>query len=397
MSEYDYDIIVVGAGPAGSSAAKEAALKGAKVLLVDRRKEIGAPVRCGEGLGAGIEKELNFKVPKEAIDAYINGAELYAPNNKKLELRNEASKGYVIDRKKFDKFLAEEAARAGAEVIVKTRIDDLKKEGSRFIGVVGSSMGERFEASAKVIIAADGGESLIARKAGINSIATLYDSDFGIEYEMVGVDVKDVIEIYFSNNFAPRGYAWVFPKGKDSANVGVGVDGLHGNAIYFLKKFLEDYKERFENARVVAVKGGLITVGMYLDELVKQNLMVVGEAAHQVDPVHGGGIALSMKAGKIAGRVACEYVKENKDISYLQEYKKEWDREEKKRFEQRLELRKVLEKMNDEDLNAIFDALNSEDLQKVIDGDFKTVVKKVSKILIKRPSLVKLISVLLKW
>lgn len=393
---YDYDVIVVGAGPAGAFAAKEAARQGAKVLLVDRRKEIGAPVRCGEGLGAEIEKKLNFKVPKDAIDAYINAAELYGPNGKMLELRNESSKGYVLDRKKFDKFLVEEAARAGAEVLVKTRIDDLKKEGSKFIGVIGNSMGEKFEANAKVIIAADGGESTIARKAGINSLATLYESDFGVEYEMVGVDVKDAIEIYFSNVFAPRGYAWIFPKGKDSANVGVGVDGLHGNAIFFLKKFLEAYKERFKNAKVVAIKGGIITVTMYIDELVKQNLMVVGEAAHQVDPIHGGGMALSMEAGSIAGKIAGIYATQNKDISYLQEYKKEWDKRKRKTFEQRLKLRKVLEKMSDEDLNAIFNSLNNEDLQKVIEGNFNVVVKKLARILINRPSLIKLISVLLE-
>jgi len=393
---YDYDVIVVGAGPGGAFAAKEAALQGAKVLLVDRRKEIGAPVRCGEGLGAGIEKELNFKVPKEAIDAYINAAELYGPNGKKLELRTKDSKGYIIDRKKFDKFLVEEAARAGAEVLVKTRIDDLKKEGSKFVGVIGNSMGEKFEANAKVIIAADGGESLIARKAGINSLATLYESDFGIEYEMVGLDVKDAIEIYFSNVFAPRGYAWIFPKGKDSANVGVGVDGLHGNAIIFLKKFIEAYKERFKNAKIVAIKGGIIPVTMYIDELVKQNLMVIGEAAHQVDPIHGGGMALAMEAGSIAGKVAGTYVTQNKDLSYLQNYKKEWDKKERKTFEKRLKLRQVLEKMNDEDLNAIFNALNDEDLQKVIDGRYDIVVRKLTRILISRPSLVKVISVLLK-
>ena len=392
----DYDVVVVGAGPAGAFAAKEAAAQGAKVLLLDRRKEIGAPVRCGEGLGAGIEEELGFKVPKDAIDAYINAAELYGPNGKKLEVRNETSKGYIIDRKKFDKFLVEEAARAGAEVLVKTRIDDLKKEGSKFVGVVGNSMGEKFEANAKVIIAADGGESLIARKAGINSLSTLSETDFGVEYEMVGVDVKDAIEIYFSNVFAPRGYAWVFPKGKDSANVGVGVDGLHGNAVFFLKKFLEAYKERFENAKIVAIKGGIITVTMYIDELVKQNLMVVGEAAHQVDPVHGGGMALSMEAGSIAGKVAGTYVTQNKDIFYLQEYKKEWDKRKRKTFESRLKLRQVLEKMSDEDLNAIFNALNDEDLQKVIDGRYDVVVKKLVKILVSRPSLIKLISVLLK-
>lgn len=392
---FDYDIIIVGAGPAGSFAAKKAAEEGAKVLVVDRRKELGAPVRCGEGLGAGIEKELNFKVPREAIDAYINGAKLVGPNKKELILRNEGSKGYVLDRKKFDKLLAEDAVKAGAEVLARTTITELKKEGSKIVGVKGTHMGEKFEADAKIVIAADGGESRIAKMAGINTLATLYDSDFGIEYEMVGVDVDDLIEIYFSNYFAPRGYAWVFPKGKDSANVGVGVDGLHGNAIVFLKRFIDEYSDRFKDASIVAVKGGIITVDMYTQELVKDNVMVIGEAAHQVDPIHGGGIALSMTAGSIAGKVAGECVTQNKPISYLQKYKEIWERDKKEVFEKRLKLRKVLEKMSDEDMSAIFNAMDSEKLQKVIDGDFKTVVTQLTKIIINRPNLIKLIGALM--
>jgi digeranylgeranylglycerophospholipid reductase len=124
--------------------------------------------------------------------------------------------------------------------------------------------------------------------------------------------------------------------------------------------------------------------------------MVIGEAAHQVDPIHGGGMALAMKAGSIAGRVAGIYATQNKDLSYLQEYKKEWDKKEKKTFESRLKLRQVLEKMSDEDLNTIFNALNDEDLQKVVDGRYDVVVKKLIKIIVDRPSLIKLISVLLK-
>ncbi|MEM3555493.1 MAG: NAD(P)/FAD-dependent oxidoreductase [Candidatus Micrarchaeia archaeon] len=389
----DYDVIVVGAGPGGSFAAKKAAKGGASVLLIDRRKELGAPVRCGEGLGSHWLDELGLKLSRNAISAEISGSVLYSPNMKRaVKIQNPETRGYVIDRKVFDKDLAIDAGRAGAEVIVKTEVYDVIKKEGKVCGVKANRMGEKFEATCKVLIAADGGESTVARRAGLNSTATLYDTDFGIEYEMVNVECEDLIEIYFGWSIAPRGYVWVFPKGKDVANVGVGIGGLEkGNAIDYLEKFIKNNK-RFKDAQTVAIKGGLIPVGEPLKELVADGLMVVGTAAHQVDPIHGGGMALAMEAGGIAGEVAAKCALEGKtDKKSLYEYETKWRKKAEPKLMRRLRLRKVLEKLNDDDLNAVFENLNDEDLDKLIKGDYKPVVEKV---LLKRPQLLKVLSAL---
>jgi digeranylgeranylglycerophospholipid reductase len=390
----DYDVIVVGAGPGGSFAAKTTAKAGASVLLIDRRKELGAPVRCGEGLGSHWLEELGLKISPKAISAEISGSILYSPNLKRsVKIQNPETRGYVIDRKVFDKDLAIDAGRAGAEVIVKTEVYDVMKEGGKVCGVRAYSMGDKLEATCKVLIAADGGESTVARLAGINSTASLYDTDFGVEYEMVNVECEDLIEIYFSKSAAPRGYVWVFPKGKDVANVGVGIGGLEkGNAVEYLDKFING-NERFKNAQTVAIKGGLIPVGEPLKELVADGLMVVGTAAHQVDPIHGGGMALAMEAGGIAGEVAAKCAAEGKtDKKSLYEYESIWRKKVGPKLMRRLRLRKVLEKLDDDDFNAIFENLNDKDLDELIKGDYKPVVQKV---LLKRPQLLKVLSALI--
>ncbi|MCX8200363.1 MAG: NAD(P)/FAD-dependent oxidoreductase, partial [Candidatus Micrarchaeota archaeon] len=401
----EYDIIVVGAGPAGSIAAREAAKKGASVLVLDRRKELGAPVRCGEGLGAKYPEKFGIKLSPAAISAYINGARVVAPNLKDdIIIKTSETKGYVLDRKVFDKDLAKDAARAGASVFSKAEVYDLIQEDGKVKGVRVYFDGSKREVRSKIVIAADGAESVIARLAGMkDAVSTLYDTDYGMEYEMANVkleengrDYSDLIELFFGREWAPRGYTWIFPKGKDVANIGVGIGGLEApNAIHYLHKFIADprMKHRLGNASIVATKGGAIPVCQPIKEFTKDGLMVAGTAAHQVDPIHGGGIGLAMNAGRLAGLVAAECALENKaDKASLDRYKAMWYEEEWGKFGKRLTLRKVLEKMNDDDFNSILSTINDEDIDLVLRGNFAPVVQKV---LAKRPQLLKVLTVLI--
>jgi hypothetical protein len=186
---------------------------------------------------------------------------------------------------------------------------------------------------------------------------------------------------------------WIFPKAKDVANVGVGIGGdLNQHPKERLDKFIRNHPERFKNAEIVEVKAGNIWVGAPLREFVKDSFMVIGTAAHQVDPIHGGGMALAMEAGEIAGEVAVKAVRA-KDFSKktLSEYETKWRAAEEEKLLKRLKLRKVLEMFTDEDFDKVFEALGNEDLARVLDGDFKPVVAKV---LLKRPSLLKVLKAL---
>jgi len=389
----EYDAIVLGAGPAGSTFGKKAAQAGMKVLLLDKKKEIGTPVRCGEGVAEHSEAELGIKVLPSAIASKIVGARVFAPNGKSLCLKTAATHGYVLERKLFDKHLAMDAVRAGAHVLPHALALSLLKKEGRPSGVKVLHMGEEIEFHAPLIVSAEGMEARIAREAGFDAKATLYDVDTCFEYEMAGVSCEPYIDLYFSTRVANRGYVWIFPKGKDVANVGIGIGGSVGqNPKAQLDLFIAEHPELFKRAQPVEYKGGLISVGAPINEFVKDNFMVIGTAAHQVDPIHGGGIGLAIEAGNMAAEAAAEaFSKGDYSKKKLFSYEEKWRKQRGPKLAKRLVLRKVLEKMSDDDWNYLINSINDADLEKVLAGDFKPVVAKV---VLGRPTLLKVLSAL---
>ncbi len=386
-----YDIIVVGAGPGGSTFARVAAASNLDVLLIDKKKEIGDPVRCGEGLGANwVDSDVVY-IPKGAIASNITGSKIYSPDEKLITFSTPETKGYILERKIFDKYLAIGAAEKGAEIWPKTLAIDIRRD-NKWIAEVKKN-GERLSVEADLIVSAEGMETVIARKAGFNTTAPLHEVDTCYEYEMAGLPVENMIEIYFGNKISPRGYIWVFPKGKDVANVGIGVGGDSGaNPKILLDAFIRSH-ERFRDAKIVEVKGGVISVGAPIDHFVSDNFMVIGTAAHMVDPIHGGGIALAIESGKMAAEAAIDAFKK-KDLSQKQLaiYEKKWRASEGQKLQKRLLLRKVMEKLSDDDINFIFSHLDDEKVQAILEGRYKKIV---AEILAGRPQLIKVLSALI--
>jgi digeranylgeranylglycerophospholipid reductase len=261
---------------------------------------------------------------------------LYAPNGKNISIADETTRGVVLERKIFDKLLAIDAARKGAHFLPKTLATEIVKEvdNAKINKIKTINADGVWIFSAPLVVFSEGMEAKLARQAGFNTLATLYDIDSCFEYEMANVECKELIEIYFSNKLAPRGYHWVFPKGKDVANVGVGVGGATGaNPKECLDAFIKANPKQFGKAEVVEIKAGNISVGAPINELVKDGLMVVGTAAHQVDPIHGGGIGLAMEAGILAGEVAADaWRKKDFTKKMLYEYEKKWREKEQKKL-----------------------------------------------------------------
>ncbi|MBD3210892.1 geranylgeranyl reductase family protein [Candidatus Micrarchaeota archaeon] len=401
--DFDHDVIVIGGGPAGSTFARYAAAEGMDVLVVDKRKEIGVPVRCGEGLGESEIITGEVDLPGRCFSTNVRGARIYAPNGKSLTWKTDGTQGWVLERKIFDKWLCELAVEKGARVKVYTRATGLLKENGSINGVMLSESGKgEYPARAPLVVSAEGMESMIAREAGFNTVHRLQDVGTCYQYEMKPIEHENLIELYFGKQVAPRGYVWIFPKAGRKANVGVGIgghltdwkkrSGIDGAAPKeVLDRFIEKRKG-FSDANILTEFGGVISVGAPMKEFVTDNFMVIGTAAKQVDPIHGGGIYLAMHAGRLAAGIAAK-AHETKDYSKktLYEYEKLWRESEGKTCEQRLKLQKALEKLDDEDLDYIIGAVTYKDLELAMSGKF---AEPVAKIVAGRPRLLKVLGAL---
>ncbi|MEM7815143.1 MAG: NAD(P)/FAD-dependent oxidoreductase, partial [Candidatus Aenigmatarchaeota archaeon] len=365
---------------------------GLTVAVYDRREELGVPVRCGEGVEKKIE-DFTGPIPSRAICQRVKGARIYAPNGRFLEA---PGLGYVLDRKVFDKWLAEEAVKAGARIQVNTLITDLVIEGGKVCGVRGISMGQHFESRAKVVIAATGAESPLAMQAGIRTNCPMQLVDTCLEYEMSGIkfrrpDDEEYIHIYLNNDIAPRGYAWVFPKGSGSANVGLGVApsvDIAKSARAYQDKFVSDNPDMFLGASILEVKAGVVPVGGLIRNMVADGFLVCGEAAHHVNPIHGGGIKEAVVSGQIAADVVARAIKSG-DVSKsaLAEFNTQWWNTRGEHLSKVEKLREVVEKLTNNDLNSLVDALKPEDIIEFSRGERLSVLAKA---LMRKPSLIAL-------
>lgn len=395
MSE-KYDIVVVGAGPAGSIAARAAARSGAKVLLLDRRRELGVPVQCGEALSEDPLKDLGIKPDPRWIAGRTNAVKIVSPSGIAVRIAEKkivGKVGYILDRKVFDKHLAVLAAKEGADVKVGTLVDGLMMENGRIRGVKAHGIDGRLEVLADVIIAADGVGSRIARLAGMNTTLKLVDIESGVQFQMVGVDFESssTMEFYLGSKIAPSGYAWVFPKGEDMANVGLGVLGSRAErpAIEYLRDFV-DKMPGLRKGKIIEINAGGVPVSGPIKKTVKDNLLVVGDAARQVNALTGGGIDMAMRAGDIAGEVAAKAVAEG-DVSEkrLNEYEKRWREQMGKRLERYLKAKNVFIGLSDEDLDTLAKALSKVKFERISLTDMlKTLLKAHPKLLWKLRGLI---------
>lgn len=350
----EYDAIVVGAGPAGSVAARTAAEHGLDVLLIEKRQEIGAPVRCAEGVEA--ERLGEFMEPDPRwICAEISGARLYAPDGTMLELSGKQTIAYILERKIFDRTLAMSAAKAGAEVQTKTQATSLIKEGGLVCGIRGKRRGDDFEARAKVVVGADGIESRVGNWASIDTTLKLKDIGSCAQFLVTDIDIDTAYcEFYPGNVCAPGGYAWVFPKGKQTANIGLGILGSRANGKPPLRYLDEFLNQHFPGGKILGAIAGAVPACGLLPRLSAGGLVLVGDAGRLCDPLTGGGIINGMESGRVAGNVIAQAL-ESRDVSAaaLTRYDKEIYRKIGRIIERNYRIKERAVNVSDENINRL--------------------------------------------
>ncbi len=368
----EYDLVVVGAGPAGSLTAKHAASKGLSVLILEKRAEVGSPIRCGEGLDKAGLKKIGIKAHSKWIANEVSGARVYAPNGSFVELMEEMAGnevGYVIKRDVFDKELAKDAIAAGADIMVRASAVDIIKKNGKISGLKVKHMGERFDVFAKIVVGADGFESQVGRWAGIDTTVKPKDIYTCFQYDMIGIDVNPDLSDFYLGSCAPGGYAWVFPKGEHRANVGLGVQVAKvkkkGDPKRYLDSFVSKHKHLVKGTPIAHIAGA-VSVCAPIERTVDNGIMLVGDSARQIDPITGGGIVNSGIAAKIAGRVAAEAV-EAKDYSadFLSRYEKSWRAELEDKMYRNWMAKEKLATLSDDTINKIIEAISEVKVEKI--------------------------------
>ncbi|WNY24935.1 hypothetical protein MsAc7_04640 [Methanolapillus millepedarum] len=399
----DYDIIVAGAGPAGSMAAKYAALEGARVLLIDKKDVIGKPFQCAGFIPEAFEIENLIpglilpdemkKIPPDCILTKTKTQKLISPD---LHSKEFPVSGFVLDRERFDFQLAEQAKRAGADVLPGALLRKIEKdERGEFQSVqVKHKSGEIKTISGRIIIGADGPVSLVGKTFGLvhspsekTKTGAPYERGLGFEYKMENVDTNmETLEMYFGNRYVPGGYVWIFPEGNGRANVGLGLRrslcSEQMSAKAFLDRFIREHplaSQKLKCATITDSTAGIIPVAGAPGRTATQTVMVAGDSAGHVMATNGGGIPFAMAAGKIAGQMAAEQIKcaaNPNDISVLN-YEAVWRNAFGDALSATVDARKLMDKfiVSDKRMNAAFKLLPADQLKAMQCGDLPKSVR----------------------
>lgn len=326
MTEERCDVLVIGGGPAGLVAAREAcaADSGLDVLVLERDRAVGAPVRCGEGVGSRGVGEFIDPHNASWISRRITRVIFWAPDGTEVRVA-EGDVGYILDRTRFEPALATEAGRVGAEIRTGTEVTGMVRDGAGWRAAIRGPRGDG-SVVARVVIGADGVESMVGRWAGLDTRVPSRDMESCAQYVVSGIDFDpDAIYLHFGDRIAPGGYAWVFPKGVGIANVGLGIVALKGEgrpARDWLHAYLDSY---FPTGTRTGYTVGGVIVHTTVKRTVTDALLLCGDSAHMVNPLSGGGIVNAMKAGRLAGRTAADALRaRDTSAARLQRYHDEW-------------------------------------------------------------------------
>ena len=358
-----YDVVIAGGSVSGLLAAREIASKGLSVLVVEEDMEIGTPEHCGGLVSMHGIRNLGIIPTSNVLHNSVRKAEIFSPNGSSFILNAEKQGVIAIDRRAFDKQVAHQARRNGADIWVKCSMKSFK-ENDNAVNVETTNE----NVSCKIMIDARGCSSIMTK----NRNGILLSAQYEVYADWI---TKDVVEVYFDQKHFPGFFSWIIPTGTDSAKVGAAGKAI--NAANALQSFLDS---KGKHAVVRKIFAPIWIMGP-LEHFVTNRIITIGDAAGQTKPTTAGGIYTCGMAGMLAGRAIASALA-NDDLELLHEYEKEWFRIFKSEFDRMLLARRVFEHLDNMAIDEMFKMVASETIDEVSEsGDFDFHSQALSKLL----------------
>jgi geranylgeranyl reductase family protein len=324
MNHTVYDAIVVGGGPSGLISAHQVASYGHRVLVVEEHETIGEPDHCAGLLSESGLDTLGLRPPEDVIQNHVIGARIFSPSGHHICVERGRREALVVDRRKFDRWLADQAIDAGASVKTSSKVRNIQWKNRRITGVQTSGDGPS-DLSSLVIINAEGSRCQISKQAGL-PIVPRTSKYPAFQIEVSGADVEDdIVEMYYSRSIAPGFFAWIIPLGDGRARVGLAARNLAKKRLMASVRHHPILKERLKRASIQRTLGGIVLVGMPIKRTVRDNFLAVGDSAGMVKPTTGGGVIVGAMAAKVAGRIVADALShQNQSKIKLEKYEGSW-------------------------------------------------------------------------
>jgi len=341
-----YDVVIAGGSIAGLLCAREIANSGHSVLVLEEDYEIGTPEHCGGLVSISALEELGIIPHTKSLSHYIEAAEIFSPLGKRFSIESKKQKVAEINRRDLDKQIALQAKKNGAEIRVKTSFREIIDNG------VSTSDGK---IKCKIIVDARGVSSLINQdRSGILSSA---------QYEVYADWIKKgKVEVYFDQKKYPGFFAWIIPTSDGMGKVGVAGKGINASEV------IQEFLSRKGNYSTIRKIFAPIWIKGPIKKFVTKNIVIVGDAAGQSKPTTAGGIYSCGLGGILAGRTISKYLKSENEND-LNEYQKLWIKKFGKEFEKQLLARKILERLDNDAINKLFDSVTPEVLKEISEKD----------------------------
>jgi geranylgeranyl reductase family protein len=342
----NFDVVVAGGSVAGLLCAREIASKGFSVLVIEEDYEIGTPEHCGGLVSISGLAEIGVIPFRKTFDHMIESAEITSPNGNSFTINSKKQKVIEISRRELDKQIAFQAQKNGAVIKVRTSFQEITETGIR-------TSEEKIDC--KIFVDARGVSSLIHKdRTGILSSA---------QYEIYADWIKKgKVEVMFDQEKYPGFFAWIIPSGEGKGKVGVAGRGI--NVSETIDSILKE-KGEFSTIRKIFAP---IWIKGPIKNFVEGKTVIIGDAAGQAKPTTAGGIFTSGMGGVYAGQAISEFLKTNNKED-LNQYQKRWTERFGKEFEKQSLARKILERIDNNTINKLFDSVTPEIIKEISEKD----------------------------